>query len=552
MGMVTGITAMIIKTASRQSNSIGLIRPTVPLLSIMAAVGLAFIDDAQAANQYVRPSIDITQSYSDNVNLLPKGSEEGAFVTQINPGISFRKEGPRINVAADFRVQNILYAGSDNPDRTLFQGQANGNIELLKKSVYLDLAVNHTQRNQSNRGRIARDNIARSDNRTDVTTFSVSPYWTPHLGGFLDGEVRLRYAEVHTNGLLGDTRLHEERIHLVSGHDFNRFSWRFDFSNQEQNLGRVRRQGSNTGNQQINPRFQKKINPRFQNVEGEIRQHLSKRYSLFAVLGNNNSRFTGSEGANRNGVYGALGAAWRVNRKLALEAAIGNNWYATVDITPTSRTNWKTTYRHEDVGNNIGNRWETLFSHASRNTSWTGSYAEETITPQNIVLDEDTFSDPVEGQPLQLSNGVGLTSLVNEVFIRKRGAVSFTGRTAKNTFNFQLYQEKRDFRNGGNDEDAVGVDGAWFWQFARQTRSTVRAGWEEIKFDSQSNPDTQLWLVSVRVNQRVSDYFDIANYIDGFLEYRFSSQNSDSKKRDLDNNEEYVENRISAGVNINF
>lgn len=531
---------MIIKMSPRKNSSLGrpcLYRSITSSVGLTCTVALFSTGAVQANNQYVRPTIEITQSYSDNVNLLPKGHEQSAFVTEINPGISFHKETAKLQASVDFRMQNILYAGSNNRNQTTFQGQANSTIELVDKSLFIDLDATHSQQNQSNRGRIARDNIAQNTNRTDVTTYSVSPYWTPHLGGVLEGEVRVKYAEVHTNGQLGDSRLHEERVHLVSGHDFNRTRWRFDFSNQQQTL---------------NSDFQQ--NPRFQNVEGEIRQHLSKRHSLFVQVGNNNSRFTGSRGTNRNGFYAALGGSWRLNRKLAVEAALGNNSYASVDITPTQRTHWTTTFHHEDVGNNVGNRWETLFSHKSRRTFWQGSYSEDTITPQNVLLEQDVFAqtdplgapinNPVAGQPLQLAGS--LPSLRNEVFIRKRGELSFSGETAKNTFNFQVYHEKRDFLSSGNDEDVFGIDGVWFWQFTRQAQSTIRAGWQEIKFDSQDDSNEQLWLISMRINQRMADYFDVANYIDGFLEYRFSSQDSERKE------DEYIENRISAGVNINF
>ena len=62
--------------------------PLIPLMGI--ACTLFCSTTAFAIDFIVMPSLTLQETYSDNVNLAPKGQEKSAFVTEISPGISFR------------------------------------------------------------------------------------------------------------------------------------------------------------------------------------------------------------------------------------------------------------------------------------------------------------------------------------------------------------------------------------------------------------------------------------------------------------------------------
>ncbi len=200
-----------------------------------------------AASWEFAPSLSVRQTYSDNIDLdsgnVPEGGgpredEAECFVTEVNPGLSVRPRGEPGRVKFDFniRFQNPIRLGcSRDSDSTFIQQEANLLAEVIKQSVFLEAKTSMSQQNRSNTGQISGDNLSDNNNRARVRTYSVSPYWTPHLGNYADGEVRFRYGDVHTSGGgASDAQTHEETVHLQNGSRFSTLFWSVDFSNQEQ------------------------------------------------------------------------------------------------------------------------------------------------------------------------------------------------------------------------------------------------------------------------------------------------------------------------------
>lgn len=51
------------------------------------------------------PRLSVGTTYSDNIQLAPSGEEEGDTVLQVDPGISVRKQGGRLNLRLDYTAQ---------------------------------------------------------------------------------------------------------------------------------------------------------------------------------------------------------------------------------------------------------------------------------------------------------------------------------------------------------------------------------------------------------------------------------------------------------------
>ena len=512
-----------------------------------------------ARNWEFDPSLTIEETYSDNIRLA-SDNKKGAFVTEISPGISFSRKTARNQLDLNYRMQNLYNAGGNEEYDLNHQLQFDSNTELLRNSLFLDLTSSISQQNTSNI-RSANDNITGGDNRTTVTSYGFSPYWTPHLHGYANGEVRFRYQKFSSendndqtsntgsalNSLsLSDSETIEESVHLVSGWRFSRLTWALNFVNREQ-----KREG---GEDVI-----------FRNIDGLIRVHLSRKFNLFAQAGHSDNSFQSLTDRNQNGFFYTVGGEWRPSQRFGIEAGFGNNSFVTVNISPTRHMHWTTTYRDNDIGTNSGSTWETDFEFETKRSTWKASYSEDTTTTQTVLAETQTFTlvDGVTGQPVinpvtnqLIQRDLSLPTLVDEVFIRKRGEISFAYRTGKSDINASVFNEKRIFQVSKNKDDIFGISADWNWRFTRRTSFFARSSWQKTKrttsslaleegSDSTDSIDDRFDF-SMGLTRRIPIRFGKSSQMNGRIEYRYLNQTSD------DDFNEFQENRITASLQISL
>ena len=524
----------------------------IQLLKVIPAGFLAFtiIPIVNAANWEFVPSISVNQTYSDNINLgsgkpstSSREDETGCLVSQINPGLSIgpRGEPGRVKFNFNIRSQNIIDAGCKRGGGSSFlQQEANLLAEVIKQSIFLEAKTSISQQNGSNTGRIQGDNLADTGNRIKVRTYSVSPYWTPHIGNYADGEVRFRYGNVDTSGgnnvntsQISDSQTYQESVHLENGSRFTVLFWNLDFNNEKQ-----QRDGSGGS-------------VRFRQYQGEIGARLTREITVFAQGGNADNDFRSVTNSNQNGAFYSIGGGWTPSPLFSIRAAGGNNSFVTVDMNPSRRTTIQGSFFNNNVGTNTGGRFQLSLEHQTRRTVWGARYFEDTTTSQDILANQQVFAvvdafgnpilNPVSGQPNTIT--VDVPTLTDEVLVRKRSEASFTGRTALSTVSLRVYNENRHFQESDDKDDVLGADGSWNWRLGKRTSSNVRARWQKTNANNSGSggrSDNEFTQIAVGVNRSLSRYFT-AN-----LEYQFQKQNSDNP---LD---EYDENRVTASLNFRY
>ena len=523
-------------------------------------VGIFFIlfyqTNLWAGNWQIDPSLTIKETYSDNIRLASSGNEKGAFVTEVTPGISVVGNTARNKVNLNYRLQNLFNSGGNEEHDLNHQLQFDSNSELLRNSLFLDLSGSISQQNATN-FRSANDNITGSDNRTSVTTYGFSPYWTPHLHGYADGEVRFRYEKFMTDNdqfsntasatnlsTLSDSEVLEESVHLVSGWRFSRVTWELNYLNSEQKR--------DAGNDVI-----------FRNGDGLARVHFSRKYNIFARVGFADNSFQTLTDRNNNGFFYTVGGEWRPSRRFRLEAGFGNNSFVTLDISPTRHMHWVTSYRDNDIGTNNGSTWETEFEYETKRSTWKASYSEDTTTTQSVLgeIRDISFADREAGQSdndaaanQSLQRDLSLPNLVDEVFIRKRGEISFTYQTGKSDINTRLFNEKRIFQVSQRKDDVFGVIADWNWRFTQRTSLFARSSWQKTKREisslevsegSNGNDTTDdRFDFSLGLTRKIPFRFGKGSQMNGVIEYRYQNQISDDELN------EFQENRISVGLQM--
>ena len=62
----------------------------------------------------ITPRLSVGATYSDNIRLAPTDEAEGDLVLQVDPGVSIRKQGGRLDLRLDYTAQGLLYANNSD------------------------------------------------------------------------------------------------------------------------------------------------------------------------------------------------------------------------------------------------------------------------------------------------------------------------------------------------------------------------------------------------------------------------------------------------------
>ncbi|MBE0437090.1 MAG: TIGR03016 family PEP-CTERM system-associated outer membrane protein [Methylomicrobium sp.] len=473
--------------------------------------------NAWALNLRFRPSIFLQEVYSDNIRLAPKGEEESAWVTAITPGFFVNGQSGRYNLNLNYRLQSIYNAGGDSNIDLNQQLQFNGNYIVSPGRFFVQARSSISQQNISNT-RIVSDNFTGDrGNTSTISTFGIAPIWTPRFGSYANGMVRASYDRVSSSdGPLSDTDSFSQNVMLNSGRYFSRVGWRLNFNN------RINR---NSSGEEI----------RFQDSNALLRYNLNRKFSLLAQGGFANNDFRSTTGFSRNGFYYNFGGQWRPSQRFSISAGYGNNSFVTVFISPFQRLQWTTTFRNNDVGTNTGNVWQTNLRYFTPRSVVNLTYNEDTTTVQQVLFDIIPFEDDPDN-PTDLDSilfNPANPSLIDDVFVRKRGQLSYSYRTGKSIVSANVFTERRTFQESQVKDEVYGIRGTWMWRFMPRTNTFLSSGYQVT--DTDSSTDNR-FDVAFRVQR------SILRQLNGNIEYRYINQSSNSNINSFD------ENRISLNL----
>ncbi len=490
---------------------------------------LLFNGSAWSLNWTVRPSLNVEQIYSDNIR-LQSADQKSALVTEVSPGISLNGKSSISTFDLNYRMQSLYNAQGDSGLDINNQLQMNTLYEFVRNRLFVDSSSSISQQNVSNR-RIASDNISGGDSSTTVSTFRLSPYWTPHFQSFADGEFRVTYDRVESEGgnsTLSTTNSLAQNIRLSSGRDFSHISWSLAFNNSNR---------SNSDGEDVD----------FQDSTAEIRYALGREFSVFARGGHSSNSFASNTSSSQNGISYTFGGQWQPSQRFRVEAGYGNNRFVTVELSPFNRLHWITTYRNNDIGLNTGDTWNTALNYNTRRSIWSLSYSEETVTTQQLLLEQQIFTvedvfgeqeDDVLNQ--QVLFNIQLPTLTDEVFITKTANLSVSFRTGKSTLSADVFKTYRIFELSGNEEEVTGISGSWNWKIFRRSDFSLRSSWQKTESDGTNAFSDKQFNISARITR------NILSRLNGSVEYRYVDQSSGN---DFNN---YSENRISANLSLQF
>jgi uncharacterized protein (PEP-CTERM system associated) len=172
------------------------------------------------------PSLEIGETYTDNVNLAPPGAEVWDVITTITPGLQLVANTPRLTGSVLYDPQELIFDRGTFPNTLQQRLLGTGRAEILPETLFLDANASIDQEFIRNTGPIGPTTLTTNGNLQTVEAATGSPYLLEHLGPYANSETRYRFATVSVSGnLIAPEQLNEAREILSSGDYFGPFSW---------------------------------------------------------------------------------------------------------------------------------------------------------------------------------------------------------------------------------------------------------------------------------------------------------------------------------------
>lgn len=510
----------------------------LPSISILFLYAAGYHASLHASDLTITPTATFQEIYSDNINLSSPGNEKNAFVTELSPGLSVVRRSARSTLNLNYRMQNLYNSGGNGGLKVFNQLQYNSHNIFIPNRLFLDSRSSIGQQNINN-NRLGNDNISGAGNSTTVSTFGLSPYWTPHFGNVANGNFRVNADTVTTgNGVtvnqntnfgstipISDSLNLSEIVSLTSGTYFKRINWNLSFNNTES----FRNKGQDT---------------QFQNSSGLVRTYINKYFNVFAQGGYSNNNFQSINNRQNNGAFYTVGGQWTPSQHYSLEAGAGNNSFVTVSISPFQRLNWVSTYRDNSVGLNSGKTWQTALNYKTGQSTWFITHDNDTVTSQQLLAQYQVFpanpTEPVGPVVIDPNNRpINNGYLSNEVIVRRLWRASVSYLTGKSTVSAGAYSQNSEYQTTGNKQEATGLNASWNWQFASKTSAYLRPQWQQTKYAAVTNKD-QYYDIAIGLNRSITPM------LNGRLEFRHLNQSSELNRNN------YEENRATASLFMRF
>jgi len=384
---------------------------------------LAFCVPAHAGDWSITPTINVNETFTDNVNLVPTAQAKSDFVTQVTPGLSVSTKGPNLTFNGYYGLQQTTYANGTNGSSLTNLLHADSTAKLIDNWLFLDTAASITQQNISAYGAQAVDNTSGSANRTSVRTTHISPYLSHAFDSDATAELRFARDSVAANsGGLDNSVTDTVSAKVNSGPAFREIGWGLQYSDQTIHY-------LNQGNVQL------------EDVVGTLSYLLAPRFRLIGTVGYDNNTYASLSNVS-SGYSWSTGFDWKVSQRTSLSASFGHKYYGnTYALSAATRTrvaSWTLSYNET-----VTTTPQEFSLPSSINTAtYLNNLLSSTITDATARAQAVTELIAQSGLPATLTSAVN--TFTNTVFLQKQwqAAVLLTG--ARTTLLLSAFDIRRE------------------------------------------------------------------------------------------------------------
>jgi hypothetical protein len=427
-----------------------------------------------------QPRIEVSETYTSNVELAGEGFEQHDWISEITPGFYLSRQGSRLSYSVDYDLQTLFYAEDDERDDVYHNFWAEGQGELIAQRAYLDLDARYGQRTLDPADREAASNLYDTNNRTDVRSFKISPWVRQPFGDLAEGTLRYTYADTDyrntdsTDSAFVDVEDNDARRvdAVLRSPDSDGWTWRADYLHNEVN-------------------FDEAETYKYQRTGAELGVPVASRTHLLLSAGVESDPV---EDRNDD----SMEESW---------------WTVGFRMEPTSRQSFE--FRTGD--RYYGESYELHWRREGSRLVLAVDYTEEPSTSALLEFDDGTVTE----------DGIyGFDRLDTDAYIRKYLAGEITWALPRSNWRIRFYRDARDYDGrqasdglDRDDEDILGGTADWRWRFLSRTWLETGLRWETQ--DLNEGDSDQGWF-------RVAMIRDISRRIELRIEARRLVRNSEA------------------------
>jgi uncharacterized protein (PEP-CTERM system associated) len=184
---------------------------------------------------FVQPRVGVTETFTDNVN-PGSGTRRADQITELSPGVRVQADTARLKAYADYSVTGYYYASGSYGSRSQNALNSFGTFEAVEKRFYLDFSGNISQQTISAFGPQVSSGAIINSNRTEISTYRLSPYLRGRLANLADYELRYSGSWTNTTGTVSSRfEMQEWTGRLQNTVSQGRLGWSLDASHQDIN-----------------------------------------------------------------------------------------------------------------------------------------------------------------------------------------------------------------------------------------------------------------------------------------------------------------------------
>ncbi|SDO42073.1 uncharacterized protein, PEP-CTERM system associated [Rhodoferax sp. OV413] len=178
------------------------------------------------------PRLSLGETWSNNVS-LKSGSGDSGWISEISPGIKFNRSSGRIRGYVDYSLHQYIYSGnSKNSLQNLLASSASA--EVLDNFAFIDVSAAISQQTISAFGSQSVASGLSNSNKTEVSTYNISPYLRGRFLNNANYEARYGFSSTRAKTLESANSNQNQYSLAVNGDElFGRLRWGTNISRQE-------------------------------------------------------------------------------------------------------------------------------------------------------------------------------------------------------------------------------------------------------------------------------------------------------------------------------
>lgn len=481
---------------------------------VLVALAVMSWSGVSGANWEVTPRISVSVEATDNVTLAPRGEEESDLIGTLNPGISFRHEGPRSDTRIGYQLNARVHADETREDRITHSLRASNDLEIVREAFFLETRATRTEQATSLLAPGGLGGSTPRDNLQETTRYSISPVLRTRYGSFANQELRYTFDEIRNHRSdRSDSQGQRVDYTLDSGAAFNRPFWQLSASYQEE-------------------RFDDGPTGEFGEVGATAGYRFGRSLRVFGTAGQEFNDFATTRREDDD-TFWEVGVGWAPTRLTSIEARYGERFFGENRSLSVNHRSRRATYR-------------LSYSEGISSTRRRGGSDFLGLAEQLGLTVEELFDQFTLDEVNQLLSDRGFDEALTEgFFLTRNWRGSWAYDTGRSRFGVNVFHTRRssETRTGtGLFEDnnqRTGINASWQWEYSPRTTTELRTGFTEVEFQGDERKDEQTFI-------RASMSRSLGQDTSVRLSYRYQRRDSDEAAN------EYQENSVIGTLTRTF